>query len=72
VSNTYEAFLNGSSQGTTLTTNAFSGGAVGLYDSSAQTFDNFTLSVVPEPSSVVLLAFGAAGLAIAARRKRLR
>ncbi len=44
--NTYCAYLNGSSvPATTLTTEDFPSGSVGLYDFSSQRFDNFTLSV---------------------------
>lgn len=35
---------------TTLTDSTFTSGRVGLYDSSSQTFDNFALAAVPEPS----------------------
>ncbi|QEH34378.1 hypothetical protein OJF2_29170 [Aquisphaera giovannonii] len=60
--NTYSAYVNGSTTAaTTLTTSAFSSGAVGLYDFSRQSFDNFVLSVpnaVPEPSSIVLAGLG--------------
>jgi hypothetical protein len=53
---------NGSSTpATTLTTSAFTSGGVGLYDFSAQTFDNFVLSTVPEPSSLALISLGMAG-----------
>lgn len=50
VGNLYSAFLNGSTNATTslLETNkTYSSGHVGLYDFSAQTFDNFALEVPP-------------------------
>jgi hypothetical protein len=41
---TYAAFINGATNPvTTLTTNAFASGQVGLYDFSRETFDNFVL-----------------------------
>ncbi len=43
---TYSAFINGATNpATTLTTSAFAGGQVALYDFSSQTFDNFVLQV---------------------------
>jgi len=44
-SNTYSCYLNGSlTPCTTLTTDEFSSGQVGLYNYSGQTFDNFSVS----------------------------
>jgi hypothetical protein len=49
----YSVFVNGSNiAATTLTTNEFASGRVGLYDFSTQTFDNVSISAVPEPSSI--------------------
>jgi hypothetical protein len=66
---TYQAFLGESTTpATSLTTNLFSMGQVGLYDFTGQvyghsSFDNFALSVpdkepVPEPTSMLLLLAG--------------
>lgn len=60
VGNLYSAFLNGSTNATTSlleTNNTYSSGHVGLYDFSAQTFDNFVLQIPP--------GFGPYNLAIA-------
>jgi hypothetical protein len=60
--NTYSAFVNGSlTPATTLTTSLFSSGQVALYDNSAQSFDNFVLQTVPEPSASLLIVIGVAG-----------
>ena len=57
--NTYSAFVNGSTTSvTTFTTSEFPDGKVALYDYSEQSFDNFILQVVPEPSTGLLLVFG--------------
>ena len=56
---TYAAFINGATNPiTTLTTDAFASGQVGLYDFSGETFDNFVLQVpgttgVTQPSETV-------------------
>ena len=50
VSNSYSAFINGSTNATTTlieTNNTYSTGHVGLYDFSIQTFDNFMLQIPP-------------------------
>lgn len=66
--NTYSAFVNGSlTAATTLTDSSFSSGRVALYDNSAQSFDN--VSVVPEPSSLLLLGIGLSF--VIGRRKRV-
>ncbi len=68
VGNTYKAFLNGSPDPlTTLVTDKYSSGKVGLYDYSEQTFDNvaiydFNENVIPEPASVLLFGFGLCGV----------
>ncbi|MBI5691226.1 MAG: PEP-CTERM sorting domain-containing protein [Verrucomicrobia bacterium] len=71
VGNTFSAYVNGNpTPSTVLVSSAFSSGRVGLYGFSAQTFDGFVLSAVPEPSVWALLALGLAmGLAW---RRRLR
>jgi hypothetical protein len=72
VGNTYSAFVNGSSvPATTLTSTLFSSGKVGLYDFSSQTFDNFSVSAIPEPSvSALGAALAALGVARLVRRRR--
>ncbi|HPS20496.1 MAG TPA: PEP-CTERM sorting domain-containing protein [Candidatus Omnitrophota bacterium] len=65
----YQLFVNGSDiAATTLITDKFSSGTVGLYDFSAQTFDNFKVTATPEPASMAL--FGLGGLILAVRRKK--
>jgi len=59
IGNIYSAFVNGSlTPATTLNTATFASGRIALYDnsSSGQSFDN--VSVVPEPSSALLLLSG--------------
>ena len=69
--NTYAAFLNGSpTPATTLTASDFSSGRVALYDFSAQSFDNFVLTAVPEPATSVLFGLAATGLLIIRRCRR--
>ena len=61
----YSVYLNGSATPvTTFTSSLYSSGKVALYDYSAQTFDNVTLSgtPIPEPSQSALLG----GVALAA------
>jgi hypothetical protein len=66
--NTYSVFLNGAANPiTTLSDATFSNGLFGLYDNSVQTFDNFVLATVPEPSTAALL-----GLAVGFTRLRTR
>lgn len=60
--NTYSVFVNGASAPTTTLYNAlFASGQVGLYDFSQQTFDNFTVAAIPEPSTMAL-ALAALGI----------
>jgi hypothetical protein len=75
---TFSAFVNGSLvPATTLTTNAFAGGRIALYDFSNQTFDNVVVAtpdaaVVPEPPSVILFALAGAGALFWGRRRGRR
>ncbi len=63
--NTYKAFLNGETTPTsTLVTNVFSSGKVALYDYSNQTFDNFSIKAVPEPTSMLLFILGGGALSL--------
>lgn len=65
---TYSAYVNGSlTPATTLTTSLFPTGHVGLYDFSNQTFDNFNLQAVPEPTTIATLGLG---VLLGLRRKR--
>jgi len=81
----YFVYLNGSSTPTVSLTpsmiapqdtaafDSFSSGKVGLYDFSAQTFDNVVLtSPVPEPSTLTLFGLGVVGMAVYGRRRRKR
>lgn len=66
---TYQVFLDGNpNAATTLTTDAFSSGKVGLFDNAtpATQFSNVVL-IIPEPSAFSLLA---AGLVLVLRRRR--
>ena len=69
---TYSAYVNGSSTpSSSITTNLFDHGSAGLYDFSAQSFDNFQISdniPVPEPASVFLLFMGITGLVFFRKR----
>jgi hypothetical protein len=72
IGNVYAAYLNGSSTPvTSLTNSLFPNGEAGLYDFSSQTFDNFTLSQVPEPSSLALLLIGSFGFFMLKKRLRI-
>ncbi len=71
--NVYAAYWNGELI-TTLTADSpydFTGGSIGLYSWSSQTFDNVkitTASAVPLPSAFLLLGPGLAGLAVIRRK----
>ncbi|MDX2038032.1 MAG: hypothetical protein SFX72_15395 [Isosphaeraceae bacterium] len=75
VGDTYSAYVNGSTTpATTLVTSAFASGRVGLYDFSNQSFDDFELSAVPEPSTAIGALLGVGLLAarfLPARRTRV-
>jgi len=81
----YAVFVDGDvTATTTLTTNLFASGSVGLYDFSPnsgvsspreQTFDNvvindMTIAAISEPGATALLGLGLAGLGLLRRRKR--
>jgi hypothetical protein len=71
IGNTYSAYLDGSPTPiTSITSSLFSSGRVGLYDFLVQTFDNFSLAAVPEPSTGAILI--AAYLVLAAPFNRRR
>jgi len=61
VGSTYSVFLNNATTPvTTFTDSTYLSGRVGLYDFSSENFDNFSIAVVPEPSSLALLGLAAA------------
>ena len=63
VGNTYSAFVNGSSTAaTTFSSSMFASGQVALYDFSGQTFDNVSLTAIPEPADFAALAAGFAAM----------
>ncbi|WP_432460264.1 PEP-CTERM sorting domain-containing protein [Agarivorans sp. QJM3NY_25] len=67
---TYSAFVNGTLV-TTLTSSLYSQGQVGLFNNRlGQSFDNISVSSVPEPSTIFLAAFGIAGLCMLRRNKK--
>ena len=77
VGSTFSAYVNGAvTPATVLTSTLFASGKVGLYGFSSQTFDNFSIVAVPEPSAAVLLAFGVLAVGGSAgsrwRRRRLK
>lgn len=73
IGNTYSAFVNGSSTpATTLTSSLFASGKVALYDYSGQTFDDFSLTVIPEASEFGVLAGALALLVGTCVRRRRR
>jgi hypothetical protein len=65
IGNTYSAYVNGSpTPATTLTSALFSSGKVALYDFSPQTFDNFSVTAIPEPANAAAMAAGLALVAV--------
>jgi hypothetical protein len=65
----YRVFVDGSSTAaTSITSTDFTSGKIALYDNSSQTFDNVSVSVVPEPTSAIV-AFLTIGL-VTVRRQR--
>lgn len=66
----YQVFLNGDFQNpvTSINYGSLTSGQVGLYDYSAQSFDNFQITPIPEPGSLCLL--GLAGITMLCRRLR--
>lgn len=68
--NDYSVFINNSATPVaTFTTSNHSLGQVALYDNGIQTFDNVTLSAVPEPSAYATIAFAVLGLTMAMNRR---
>ena len=69
VGDTYKAYVDDVLVAT-LVDSTYSHGQVALYDSSAQYFDNVVLegSVVPEPSTLILLLTGALGFLLYRRK----
>ncbi len=67
---TYAAYVNGSpTPATTINTSAFSSGRLALYDFTPSTHSYDNVSVAPEPSSALLLLFGAG---LVSRHRSLR
>lgn len=66
----YDVFLNGDFENPVagLNYSALSSGQTGLYDFSAQAFDNVRITAIPEPGSLCLLAIG--GLSMLSIRHR--
>lgn len=70
IGDSYSVFVDGATTAaSTFVTSAFSSGQVALYDNSGQTFDNFVLTAVPEPSALWLCAGGLLALGFVARRR---
>lgn len=69
--NDYSVFINNSATPVaTFTTSNHSFGQVALYDNGIQTFDNVSLSAVPEPSTYAAMALGVLGLCLFEKRRR--
>jgi PEP-CTERM motif len=67
----YDIYFNGSSEGTgSFTWTGTDENYIGLdgRDSTAVTFDNLSITTVPEPSTIALIAVGAVGLLIRRRK----
>jgi hypothetical protein len=80
IGNSFSVFLNGDPNPlTTLISDLYASGSVGLYDNSpsigdpgrGQTFDNFKITEVAEPGSLVLLVSGLFGLILSNRQRRV-
>jgi hypothetical protein len=73
VGTTFSAFVNdATTAATVLTSTLFPSGKVGLYGFSAQTFDNFSLVAVPEPTVTGLMLAGLAAVVVVAWLQRRR
>lgn len=69
--NTYQAFLDNNPEPiTTFITDKYSAGKVALYQNNPHTYDNFSISSIPEPATLFLLGGGLLGFSL--RRSSLK